>query len=144
MFGTIMYFVWTTILPIQEMARELIVKQMNNYDRDPSKFFIYLLFVYATTICVTALYRMLAALSPTINDAVRFAGIALNLLIIYTGYAIPLPQLLHQKLWFGWVSLFLFCCKTRPKRSKEYLRSSFCRLHTTISATRLACSRTVI
>ena len=92
---------------------------MNNYDRDPSKFFIYLLFVYVTTICVTALYRMLAALSSTINDAVRFAGIALNLLIIYTGYAIPLPQLLHQKIWFGWVSLLLFCCRTCQERSKD-------------------------
>lgn len=82
---------------------------MSNLDRDPSKFFIYLLFVYVTTMSVTALYRMLAALSSNINDAVRFAGLALNLLVIYTGYAIPLPQLLGEKIWFGWVSPFLFC-----------------------------------
>jgi hypothetical protein len=46
---------------------------------------------------------MFAALSPTIDDAVRFSGIALNLLIIYTGYVIPKPQLLNQYIWFGWL-----------------------------------------
>jgi len=76
---------------------------MTNLDRNVSKFWIYMLFVYTTTICITALYRMFAALSPTIDDAVRFSGTALNLLIIYTGYAIPKPQLLQQKIWFGWL-----------------------------------------
>lgn len=53
--------------------------------------------------CVTALYRMFAALSPTINDAVRFSGIALNILIVYTGYVIPKTQLLSKYIWFGWI-----------------------------------------
>ncbi|KAI4252495.1 MAG: hypothetical protein L6R42_007937, partial [Xanthoria sp. 1 TBL-2021] len=83
-FGTIMYF-------------------MTNLDVDVSKFFIYQLFVYITTICITSLYRFFAALSPTIDDAVRFSGTALNLLIIYTGYVIVKPQLLGEKIWFGWL-----------------------------------------
>jgi len=70
---------------------------------DVSAFFIYMLFVYTTTICITALYRMFASLSPTIDDAVRFSGIALNLLIIYTGYVIPKPQLTGDYIWFGWL-----------------------------------------
>ncbi|KAK3044672.1 hypothetical protein LTS18_000653, partial [Coniosporium uncinatum] len=52
---------------------------------------------------LTALYRMFAALSPTIDDAVRFSGIALNLLVIYTGYVIPKPQLISEYIWFGWL-----------------------------------------
>lgn len=76
---------------------------LTGLDVTASKFFIYFLFVYTTTICITALYRMFAALSPTIDDAVRFSGTALNLLIIYTGYAIPKPTLLHSKIWFGWI-----------------------------------------
>jgi ATP-binding cassette subfamily G (WHITE) protein 2 (SNQ2) len=52
------------------------------------------MYIYITTFCVTTLYRMFAALSPSIDDAVRFAGLALNLLIIYTGYVIPKTQLL--------------------------------------------------
>ncbi len=49
------------------------------------------------------MYRMFAALSPTIDDAVRFSGTALNLLIVFTGYVIPKPQLVSQYIWFGWI-----------------------------------------
>ena len=81
----------------------IIMYFITNLDRDVSKFWIYFLFVYTTTISITALYRMFASLSPAIDDAVRFSGTALNLLIVYTGYVIPKPTLLHQKIWFGWL-----------------------------------------
>jgi ATP-binding cassette subfamily G (WHITE) protein 2 (SNQ2) len=84
-------------------SKVVIMYFMAGLDVDVSKFFIYLLFVYVMTICLTALYRMFAALSPTIDDAVRFAGTALNLLIIYVGYVIPKPQLTGQYIWFGWL-----------------------------------------
>lgn len=91
------------LILVQVIVFTIIMYFMSNLDRDVSKFFIYFLFVYTSTINITALYRMLAALSPTIDDAVRFSGTALNLLIIYTGYAIPKPTLLGQKIWFGWL-----------------------------------------
>ena len=69
----------------------------------PAKFFIYMLIVYVTTLNMTALYRMLAAFSPTINDAVRFSGVTLNVLLVFTGYVIYKPVLLGQKIWFGWM-----------------------------------------
>jgi ATP-binding cassette, subfamily G (WHITE), member 2, PDR len=53
----------------------IVVYFLAGLDVDVSKFFIYALFVYTTTLCVTAMYRMFAALSPTIDDAVRFGGI---------------------------------------------------------------------
>ncbi|CAL5868611.1 uncharacterized protein PFLUO_LOCUS2838 [Penicillium psychrofluorescens] len=81
----------------------IIVYFMAGLDVTASKFFIYFLFVYTTTFCVTSLYRMFAALSPTIDDAVRFAGIALNLLILYVGYVIPKQTLIHSSIWFGWL-----------------------------------------
>ncbi|CEI39509.1 Brefeldin A resistance protein [Fusarium venenatum] len=76
---------------------------MTGLDVDVSKFWIYLLFVYTTTIMVTAMYRMFASLSPEIDTAVRFSGISLNLLVIYTGYVIPKTQLLKDYIWFGWI-----------------------------------------
>ena len=69
----------------QTVVFSVIVYWMSNLSVDAGKFFIYMLFVYTSTICITALYRMFAALSPTIDDAVRFSGIALNLLIIFVG-----------------------------------------------------------
>ena len=91
------------MLLIQVIPFSIIMYFLTELDVNVSKFWIYLLFVYITTICVTALYRMFAALSPAIDDAVRFSGIALNLLIIYTGYVIPKPQLISDYIWFGWI-----------------------------------------
>ncbi|KUJ20545.1 uncharacterized protein LY89DRAFT_705425 [Mollisia scopiformis] len=87
----------------QVIPFSIIMYFLTELDVNVSKFWIYFLFIYVNTICITALYRMFAAISPTIDDAVRFSGIALNLLIIYTGYVIPRPQLLEKYIWFGWL-----------------------------------------
>ncbi|RMZ11184.1 hypothetical protein D0864_01061 [Hortaea werneckii] len=91
------------IIAVQVCLFSIIMYFMCTLDIEAGKFFIYLLFVYVTTILLTALYRMFASLSPEIDTAVRFSGIALNLLIIYTGYVIPKPQLLGEYIWFGWI-----------------------------------------
>ncbi|KAI9711691.1 MAG: hypothetical protein M1828_001802 [Chrysothrix sp. TS-e1954] len=91
------------ILP-QVLLFSIIMYFMCNLDVVASKFWIYTLFVFVTTITLTALYRMFASMSAAIDDAVRFSGIALNLLIIYTGYVIPKPQLLQDYIWFGWLT----------------------------------------
>jgi len=81
----------------------IIVYFMTQLDVDVSKFWIYFLFVYTTTFCITSMYRMFAALSPSIDDAVRFSGIALNILILYVGYVIPKQDLINGSIWFGWL-----------------------------------------
>ncbi|KAI9036665.1 ABC drug exporter AtrF [Aspergillus affinis] len=81
----------------------IIVYFMTGLDVSASKYFIYFLFVYTTTFCITSLYRMFAALSPTIDDAVRFSGIALNVLILFVGYVIPKQSLIDGSIWFGWL-----------------------------------------
>jgi ATP-binding cassette subfamily G (WHITE) protein 2 (SNQ2) len=91
------------VILVQVCLFTIIMYFMTGLDVDAGKFWIYFLFVYVNTICITALYRMFASLSPTIDDAVRFSGIALNLLIIYTGYVIPKTQLLNNYIWFGWI-----------------------------------------
>lgn len=91
------------VIFVQVCIFSVIMYFMCSLDVQASKFWIYLLFVYTMTMCMTALYRMFAALSPTIDDAVRFSGIALNLLIIYTGYVIPKTQLISDSIWFGWI-----------------------------------------
>ncbi len=90
------------LLFVEVVVFGLILYFMCNLDMDAGKFFIYLLYIYTTTICITALYRMFAAISPSIDDAVRFSGITFNLLLIFTGYAISKPTLLSKKIWFGW------------------------------------------
>lgn len=91
------------VLFVQVVIFGIIMYFMTGLDVDASKFWIFLLFVYTMTICITSLYRAFASLSPTIDDAVRFSGVALNLLVIYTGYVIPKPQLIGDYIWFGWL-----------------------------------------
>lgn len=91
------------ILAVQAVIFTVILYWMANLTADAGKFFINLLFVYTSTFCVTALYRMFAALSPEIDTAVRFSGTALNIMIIYVGYVIPKQTLLHDRIWFGWL-----------------------------------------
>ncbi|KXT14830.1 hypothetical protein AC579_4072 [Pseudocercospora musae] len=91
------------VILAQVLLFGIIMYFMTNLTVTAGRFFIYLLFVYLTTILLTALYRMFASLSPEIDTAVRFSGIGLNLLIIYTGYVIPKTQLLSKYIWFGWI-----------------------------------------
>ena len=90
------------LLP-QTLILAIIMYFMCGLDVSAGKFWIFTLFIYTTSLTITALYRMFAALSPAIDDAVRFSGIALNLLIIFTGYVIPKPLLTSQYIWFGWL-----------------------------------------
>lgn len=64
------------VLLVQVIIFGLIMYFLTNLDVDVSEFFIFELFVYTTTVCTTALYRIFVALALTIDDAVRFAGIA--------------------------------------------------------------------
>lgn len=81
----------------------LIVYFMTGMHVEVSKFWIYALFVYTTTFSITSLYRLFAAVVPSVYDAVRFSGIGLNLLVIFVGYVIPKQALIDGSVWFGWL-----------------------------------------
>uniref|UniRef100_A0A8H7NKK4 ABC transporter domain-containing protein n=1 Tax=Bionectria ochroleuca TaxID=29856 RepID=A0A8H7NKK4_BIOOC len=72
------------------------------YQFDAGKFWTYFLFVYTGGFTLTALYRMLAAFSNTVDDAILYVGILMNVMFIYTGYNIPRNTLINDVPWFGW------------------------------------------
>ncbi|KAK4150582.1 hypothetical protein C8A00DRAFT_46061 [Chaetomidium leptoderma] len=92
------------VLVAQVIVFGILLYFMTGLDLHSGKFFTQILFMYTTTFCITAMYRMLAAMSPSMDDAVRFSGMALNLLVIYSGYVISKPVLLSEKIWFGWIA----------------------------------------
>ena len=49
---------------------------------------------------IYAFFRMLAALCGSLDIASRFTGLAIQIMIIYTGYLIP-PRQMHP--WFSWL-----------------------------------------
>ncbi|KAK2007669.1 ABC-2 type transporter [Colletotrichum eremochloae] len=76
---------------------------LSRFDVDAAKFWIYTLFVYTATFCLTTMYRMFSSLSSTVDDSVRFVGVVLNIMFILAGYVIPKPALLNDSIWFGWI-----------------------------------------
>ncbi|GAA5972654.1 hypothetical protein JCM11641_002957 [Rhodosporidiobolus odoratus] len=67
------------------------------------RFLIYLLFVYATALNLSCLFRMVAALSPNFESAIRVCGVALNILVMYAGYFIPTPSMRAGLKWIHYI-----------------------------------------
>ncbi|GAA5892143.1 hypothetical protein JCM6882_005707 [Rhodosporidiobolus microsporus] len=67
------------------------------------RFLIYLLFVFSTALNLSCLFRMIAALSPDFESAIRVCGVALNILVMYAGYFIPTPSLRSGLKWIHYV-----------------------------------------
>ncbi|BGP36448.1 hypothetical protein JCM10449v2_000349 [Rhodotorula kratochvilovae] len=65
-----------------------------------SAFATYITFVYATALNLSCLFRMIAAFSPNFEGAIRFCGVALNVLVMYAGYFIPTPSM---RPWLKWI-----------------------------------------
>lgn len=76
---------------------------LSQFQRKADRFFILLLITYTTTFCLTQFYRLVAAMNPTFDSAIRFAGAGLNVMFILLGYVIQKPVLLSKYIWFGWI-----------------------------------------
>lgn len=64
-----------------------------------------MLFIYVITICMTAQFRFIGAISPNFEVAIRYAGILVLLYIVFGGYLISAPNLLDNVPWFGWITV---------------------------------------
>jgi len=67
--------------------------------KDPVRFGTYILLVDATAINLTAVFRMLAAVSSSLDEAMRYCGVMLNLFVILGGYFIPTPSMGSKLKW---------------------------------------------
>lgn len=73
---------------------------MANLERTPSQFFISLLLLFTITMCIYALFRAFGAILPSLDAATRVTGVAIQALVVYTGYLIP-PS--SMRPWFAWI-----------------------------------------
>ncbi|POR32505.1 Brefeldin A resistance protein, partial [Tolypocladium paradoxum] len=85
---------------VQVVIFNLIIYFMANLSRTPSQFFIATLILWLVTMTTYAFFRAIAALCRTIDEATRFTGISVQILVVYTGYLIP-PSSMHP--WFSWL-----------------------------------------
>ncbi|KAG0640807.1 ABC drug exporter AtrF [Tuber brumale] len=85
---------------VQVFIWNIVVYFMSGLQRTASQFFISLLVVFVITASMYSFFRMIGAFSASLDIATRITGVAIQALIVYTGYLIP-PSSMHP--WFSWL-----------------------------------------
>ncbi|KAL6877662.1 ABC-2 type transporter [Trichoderma longibrachiatum] len=85
---------------IQVVLFNTIIYFMAHLSRTASQYFIATLILWLVTMVTYAFFRCIAAWCPTLDEATRLTGVAVQILIVYTGYLIP-PAEMHP--WFSWL-----------------------------------------
>ena len=85
---------------IQVLLFDIVIYWMAGLAATASQFFISVLTLWLVTMVTYAFFRMLSAIFKTLDDATKVTGIAIQILIVYTGYLIP-PSQMHP--WFAWL-----------------------------------------
>ncbi|KAL4806318.1 ABC-2 type transporter-domain-containing protein [Aspergillus unguis] len=79
----------------------LILYMMTNLRRTPGHFFIFYLFSFTTTLTMSNIFRWIGAISRSMAQAMVPASVFMMMLVIYTGFTIPVRNM-HP--WFRWLN----------------------------------------
>ncbi|KAA8648327.1 hypothetical protein EYZ11_005730 [Aspergillus tanneri] len=79
----------------------LIIYFMTNLRRTPGHFFVFYLFSVTTTLTMSNIFRWIGAISRSMAQAMVPASIFMLILVIYTGFTIPVRDM-HP--WFRWLN----------------------------------------
>ncbi|KAJ5289363.1 uncharacterized protein N7443_009616 [Penicillium atrosanguineum] len=71
---------------------------------DAGPFFIDFLFIYMCTICLTAQFRVFAALSNNFEVALRYCGVSVLFCIVFGGYVLSVDKMIQDVPWVGWIA----------------------------------------
>ena len=85
---------------VQVLIFDIIVYWMSNLRRDASAFFISILILFFITMSMYSFFRAIGSLSKSLDTATRITGVAIQALIVYTGYLIPTRKM---RPWFKWL-----------------------------------------
>ncbi|KIW37521.1 uncharacterized protein PV06_10174 [Exophiala oligosperma] len=88
------------LVAIQVFLFNVIIYWMGGLAASASQFFISCLIIWTVTMTTYAFFRSISALCKTLDDATRFTGVSIQILVVYTGYLIPPAQM---KPWFAWL-----------------------------------------
>ncbi|KAI4230807.1 MAG: hypothetical protein LQ349_006013 [Xanthoria aureola] len=85
---------------VQVLLFDIVIYFMSGLARTPSQFFISILILFMQTLSMYSFFRAIGSLVGSLDIATRITGVAVQALIVYTGYLIP-PQKMHP--WFKWL-----------------------------------------
>ncbi|CAZ84640.1 unnamed protein product [Tuber melanosporum] len=76
---------------------------MSNLRREVDAFFVFLLFSFACMLTMSMMFRTIAAVSRTIYQALAPASLLILMLVIYTGFAIPVRDMAGFMRWLNYI-----------------------------------------
>lgn len=77
---------------------------MTNLRREAGPWFFYLLISFTMTLTMSMLFRGIASVSRTLEQAMTPASLAILALVIYTGFAIPTDYMLGWARWINYLN----------------------------------------
>ena len=86
---------------LNALGVNVVLYFMTNLRREADKFFIFMLFSFMCTLSMSMIFRTIGALSRTISQAMAPSAVLILGLIIYTGFAIPVVDMVP---WFRWIN----------------------------------------
>ncbi|KAH9885153.1 ATP-binding cassette transporter [Xylariomycetidae sp. FL2044] len=82
----------------------LVFYFMTNLRRTPGNFFFYLLVVFLIVLAMSGIFRFIAALSRTEQQAMVPASVLMVVLLTFTGFMVPIEYMLPWCRWINYVN----------------------------------------
>ncbi|KAJ5538238.1 hypothetical protein N7494_007717 [Penicillium frequentans] len=88
------------IILFQISIFSLVLYFMTGLDMNAANFFTYWIVLFASSMCLTQMFRGIGALFSSFDGASKISGFLATVLVVYAGYMIERPQM---HMWFGWI-----------------------------------------
>ncbi|RMZ84249.1 hypothetical protein DV738_g493, partial [Chaetothyriales sp. CBS 135597] len=91
------------VLFFQVSIFSIIIYFMVGLKATAGAFFTFWIVVYSTTICMTALFRLIGAAFSTFDGASKVSGFLIAALVTYIGFMIPKTEMHDWFVWIFWI-----------------------------------------
>ncbi|RAH44570.1 ATP-binding cassette transporter [Aspergillus brunneoviolaceus CBS 621.78] len=88
---------------IQITVFGIIIYFMVGLTSSAAAFFTYWIMLFATTMCIAAMFRAVGAAFRTFDGASKVSGFLISALVMYTGYMIKKPDMHPWFVWIYWI-----------------------------------------
>ena len=77
---------------------------ISNLNRQPGNFFFFVLVSFTLTLVMSMLFRFIASISRTLAQALAPTALLILAIVIYTGFALPVPYMHGWSRWIRWLN----------------------------------------
>ncbi|KAF9937254.1 hypothetical protein BGZ65_001623 [Modicella reniformis] len=99
------------LIIVQIALFAVVLYFMSGLQLAAGKWFFFVFILFLTAMCMTAFFRMWAAVSATFDSASRNSGLILLALILYSGYMIPYQSMHPWFIWIFWINPLAYAFK---------------------------------